>query len=506
MDQSIEVPVYRRWGYCPICEREQEFVARFDWYRDHLRCTGCGSIPRERAVALEIARRLPSWRQLDIHETSPGVGGISAKLERECKGYVKTYFLGDALGSHEATGNLRNENLESQSFGDEQFDLVVSLDVMEHVNLPETAFREVARTLKPGGQYIFTAPTYKELLKTERRALYQTDSSVTHYAEPEYHANPIDAKGSLVTFHFGYDLPEIIHAASGMDVEVVRFHDHTHGILGEFTEVYIATKPIVEDQESRPSDANRGLRAACEAVAAEIGVRAEVHDEDFIFHFIVNNPVFASKKEAVAYYFVDGANSANKVRRLIDRWANKGTSPLTILEFAAGYGAVTRHATKSLEPHILHSCDIHPQANAFLADVLGVRAVASNQVPEDLVLPTRYDAVFALSFFSHMPNSTWRRWLMRLYGALKPGGILIFTTHGITSMAHFPHATLDQSGFWFEAASEQHDLDTSSYGQTITAKEFVEARIAELPGVEYLLREAAGWWAHQDLYIVRRTI
>jgi SAM-dependent methyltransferase len=161
-------------------------------------------------------------------------------MNRECSGYVATqFFSGEMLGS--IVRGFRNENLEAQTFESNYFDLVVSLDVMEHVNQPEQCFREIARTLKPGGAYLFTAPTYKGKVVSERRALYE-NGEVKHFETPEYHGNPISDAGSLVTFYYGYDLPEIIYQTSGLNVEVLRFHDHYHGIIGEFTEVYLAAK------------------------------------------------------------------------------------------------------------------------------------------------------------------------------------------------------------------------------------------------------------------------
>ena len=129
------------------------------------------------------------------------------------------------------------------SFPDAAFDLTITLDVMEHVNQPDAVLREVRRTLKPGGAYLFTVPTYKGRVASERRAHYRPDGGVDHMAEPEYHGNPVSDAGSLVTFHYGYDFAELITAWSGLDVEVVRFHDHRHGVIGEFTEVYVATQP-----------------------------------------------------------------------------------------------------------------------------------------------------------------------------------------------------------------------------------------------------------------------
>ena len=66
----------------------------------------------------------------------------------------------------------------------------------------------------------------------------------------------------------------------------------------------------------------------------------------------------------------------------------------------------------------------------FTKDVLGVESYLSSPVPEQLTLPPR-DVIFAHSFFSHMPETTWARWLKALANALAPRGVLIFTTHGV---------------------------------------------------------------------------
>lgn len=69
----------------------------------------------------------------------------------------------------------------------------------------------------------------------------------THFTgEPQNHGNPIDPSGSAVTFHYGYDFPELISNWTGFDIKTVRFWDHRHGVLGEMTEVYICRKPMAE--------------------------------------------------------------------------------------------------------------------------------------------------------------------------------------------------------------------------------------------------------------------
>ncbi|QCP88303.1 class I SAM-dependent methyltransferase (plasmid) [Cereibacter sphaeroides] len=234
--------VYAHQGFCNACGSPAEFRSQSSWFRDNLFCSVCGSIPRERALATVLERARPDWRDRRIHESSPADRGISARLARECRSYVASqFFPGEPLGA--TVRGFRNENLEAQTFEGGRFDLVVTLDVMEHVNEPEKVFREVFRTLVPGGAYLFSVPTYKERVTSERRARYRPDGGIDHLAEPEYHGNPVSDAGSLVTFHYGYDLPELIHAWAGFDVELFRFHHHHLGLIGEFTEIYLATRP-----------------------------------------------------------------------------------------------------------------------------------------------------------------------------------------------------------------------------------------------------------------------
>lgn len=183
------------------------------------------------------------------------------------------------------------------------------------------------------------------------------------------------------------------------------------------------------------------------AQAEKSGVSSAVHPEDHIFNYVINHSAFNSDVSRVRYYFEDGKRSSDKFRQLIAaRSLNQDKN--TVLEFAAGYGCVSRHLLHASELSI-ESCDIHDEAVSFLQNEIGVRAVKSSPFPEMLSLPCQYDVVFALSFFSHMPITTWARWLVALAKATRTDGLLIFTTHGIKSRRFFwtrPSRKID-SGF-----------------------------------------------------------
>jgi Methyltransferase domain len=237
------VPVFQNEGWCPICEERITFTARYSWFRDHYLCDRCGSIPRERALMHVIQTRYPSWRDLAVHESSPGNRGASVKLSQECRSYTASQYdpqLG--FGKTHPNGGYRSENLEKQTFPDEAFDLVVTQDVFEHIFDARAAFIEIARTLKPGGAHIFTTPLVNKKKPSEKVASV-SDAGIVYHHPAEYHGNPMSAEGALVTWHWGEDIVTHIKDASGLDTEVVALDDLKMGIRAEFIEVLVTTRP-----------------------------------------------------------------------------------------------------------------------------------------------------------------------------------------------------------------------------------------------------------------------
>lgn len=245
------------------------------------------------------------------------------------------------------------------------------------------------------------------------------------------------------------------------------------------------------------------LAKFAETHAKATGVSPSVHIDDHIFRFVVGNPVFTTLDHAVKYYFVSGRDSASKLKGLIEEFSPDNRTP-SLLEFAAGYGCVSRHFKNVLPDARVVSCDIHDAALVFLEQTLGM-AVARSHTDPKAFSSSPFDVVFALSFFSHMPRKTWGAWVRALYGAVNPGGLLIFTTHGqVSREKFFGDPPMPKDGFFFRAESEQKDIDTAEYGQTIVSEAFVRAELQRQIGRSPDVFREAFWWSHQDLYIVRK--
>ena len=228
-------------GFCPCCERKVIFSSTDSWLRDYFFCNNCFSIPRQRALMITIEKYFPDWRNLTIHESSPGECSISQKLKNECNKYISTqYYPEQPFGS--IVSGSRNEDLEKQTFGDESFDIVITQDVMEHVYEPVKAFKEIARTLKKGGAHIFTVPIINKFKKTEVWATRGENGESVFLKNPEYHKNPVDPKGSPVTMHWGFDIVDFIREKSRLETTIEYIDDLKYGIRAEYIEVFVSIK------------------------------------------------------------------------------------------------------------------------------------------------------------------------------------------------------------------------------------------------------------------------
>ncbi len=234
--------VFESSGVCPVCQQDVTFVAFDSWFRDYFICPLCHSVPRERALMAALDIYAPNWHELTLHESSPSSNGASRALSEKCKDYISSqYFPGTPSGCYYE--GVRCENLENLSFSDCSIDIHVSQDVLEHVNRPSLAFREIARTLKPGGMHIFTVPLVQKANPSQARIRWSEDQ-IIHVKKPEYHSSPVGDGKSLVTHDWGYDICEYIYQACGLFTQILFIDDISRGIRAELVEVLVTMKPV----------------------------------------------------------------------------------------------------------------------------------------------------------------------------------------------------------------------------------------------------------------------
>lgn len=231
------------------------------------------------------------------------------------------------------------------------------------------------------------------------------------------------------------------------------------------------------------------------------GVNALISPDDDIYRFFAGHP---TSLNPVRDYLADGWRTMSELMWLLEVHDLPLSKVGSFLEFASGFGRFTRHLVKRLPAGALVVSDIVPAAMEFLPAHFPVHAVASTRRPEQLDLPTRYQVVFVLSLFSHLPARTWAGWLSKLWQATAPGGLLVFSTHG-TSCAGRANVRLGADGFAFFGGSESTALDQQDYGVSYTSEAYVREVVkSHAPDATHTFMPDH-FWSQQDAHILRRA-
>jgi SAM-dependent methyltransferase len=210
---------------------------------------------------------------------------------------------------------------------------------------------------------------------------------------------------------------------------------------------------------------------------------------------------------ALESYFHGGHQNAAQVTQLVARLFPK-VERIRILEFASGYGRVTRHLRMQLPKHDLAASDIHSAACEFIREKIGVETHRSHTEPERLEVGAGYDLIVVLSLFSHLPPQTFGRWLTALYGKLRVGGYLVVTANGPAAMERFQILAKGYSpghGFGYRSLSDQGDLDPKDYGTMVVSLQHFAKTVAETIPTARIASFASGvWFDSQDDWVIQR--
>ena len=206
---------------------------------------------------------------------------------------------------------------------------------------------------------------------------------------------------------------------------------------------------------------------------------------------------------ALFAYLRSGLTAAETLERILAWRFGAAERTPSLLDFASGYGRVTRFLAQRLEAKRITVGEISRGAIEFQRRLLGVEGVVSAPRARELCLHRRFAAVSAMSLFTHLPAEAFRAWLVRLWGAVEEGGMLVLSVNDEAVL--FAGRTMPESGFHFEPVSENAGLATEEYGTTWVGESWVSRAIGEsCDGVSSSTRIPRGLWNFQDLYVVAR--
>ncbi len=132
---------------------------------------------------LELLKNFKGGKILDA---GCGEGVLVEKLRKE--GYNI-----EGLDPNYESSYVKNADITSPPYRENEFDVVLLLDVLEHIPYDKqyTALREIKRILKPGGTFVMSVPNLAHLSSRIKflilGKLSRTDKDINHLGERTFH-------------------------------------------------------------------------------------------------------------------------------------------------------------------------------------------------------------------------------------------------------------------------------------------------------------------------------
>jgi hypothetical protein len=142
------------------------------------------------------------------------------------------YLPGQTATLAHSQEKVRHEDLTRLSFKNDEFDLIITQDVFEHIPDYHAAFAECVRVLSKQGMLVFTIPFFPSLSATQVRATVLNGGSIQHHLPPEFHGNPVSNQGSLCFQNFGWDILPSLIAAGFREAKASLYWGPWQGHLG----------------------------------------------------------------------------------------------------------------------------------------------------------------------------------------------------------------------------------------------------------------------------------
>jgi SAM-dependent methyltransferase len=138
----------------------------------------------------------------------------------------------------------------------------------------------------------------------------------------------------------------------------------------------------------------------------------------------------------LAWFLKGGALAAQCVRQPLASQGVAIEDLAAVLDFGCGCGRVARHWA-GLDKKTLHGVDYNAELINWCRENLpfGQFSVNGSMPPLDFSDAT-FDLVYGFSVFTHMAGDMQDAWMAELHRVLKPGGHLVFSTHGERYLHH----------------------------------------------------------------------
>lgn len=204
----------------------------------------------------------------------------------------------------------------------------------------------------------------------------------------------------------------------------------------------------------------------------------------------------------VEWFLATGEATAAAFRAALNGVGRPIESFERVLDFGCGCGRVLRE-WREIDGPEFHGSDYNPSLVQWCRDHLGCATVGKNELTPPLRYASQsFDLCYAVSVFTHLPESMQDAWLAELKRVLRPGGILLVTLSGEGDLARTTPG--EQERF---RSGELIVVDGSYAGTNMCGAYHPEAYVRQkwsgyFEVLEFIPEGAKGC-PRQDLYVLR---
>lgn len=205
-------------AFCSLCGFTGECIRYHpDSSLRETRCPQCGASRRTRDLTrvlmdvtllsgqAPLCQQVQALEHVRIFELQ--AAGPLHSLLKTLPHYQCSEFFPTVQAGQRNEDGILCQDATRLTYEDETFDIVISQDILEHIDATWLAFSEINRVLRQSGTHIFTVPV-REGFPTKKRAQQKDSQTIRHSFPPIYHGDPLNPEGALVWWDFGDDLSQ----------------------------------------------------------------------------------------------------------------------------------------------------------------------------------------------------------------------------------------------------------------------------------------------------------
>ena len=228
-----------------------------------------------------------------------------------------------------------------------------------------------------------------------------------------------------------------------------------------------------------------------------------------------NDEMFAGKD---VEYFAVGQSALDCIRIGLQAAQKSPAEVRRILDLPCGYGRVLRYLRAAFPQAEITACDILRDGVDFCASTFAAVPVYSHDDPAKIPLEhDAFDLIWVGSLFTHLDADLWSRFLGLFQALLRPGGALIFSTHGHGAYRNMITQSFDYGIPYYRKTVILYNYERRGfgyvtypgsrgyYGLSLSNPTWVLAHLARFRDLRLVHFAERSWANHHDCFVCVRN-